>query len=99
MYARGAVSPLTEYFMWPRRDAWEELRVALESKPWITERDKILLLNRLTEVINFWQEPAAAAAEGGAEGAAEGEAAAKPDVDEARRAFPDCVFAGAVAYA
>lgn len=56
IYARGAQSPLTEFFVWPRRDAWDELRVALEAKPWITDRDRIVLLNRLTEVINFWQE-------------------------------------------
>lgn len=93
VYARGAQSPLTEYFVWPRRDAWDELRVALEAKPWITDRDRIILLNRLTEVINFWQESVA-----GAEGdePAEGEAA-RPTIDEARGMFPDCSFTGAVA--
>ncbi|GBF91719.1 30S ribosomal protein [Raphidocelis subcapitata] len=88
VYARGAQSPLTEYFVWPRRDAWDELRVALEAKPWITDRDRIVLLNRLTEVINLWQ----SSEEGG-------EAAARPTLDEARTAFPDCSFTGAVAAA
>jgi len=49
-------SPVTEYFFWPRKDAWEELKEALESRPWIQERDKILLLNKTTEIINFWQD-------------------------------------------
>jgi len=47
VYARGNSSPLTEYFVWPRKDAWEELKLALEARPWISDKDKILLLNRL----------------------------------------------------
>jgi hypothetical protein len=95
VYARGAQSPLTEYYVWPRRDAWDELRVALESKPWITDRDRIVLLNRLTEVINYWQDAAGGGA-GPAEGAAE---QARPTLDDARSMFPDCSFAGALAMA
>jgi 30S ribosomal protein 3 len=90
VYARGAQSPLTEYFVWPRRDAWDELRVALEAKPWITDRDRIVLLNRLTEVINFWQDTVAAEGENA-------DAAPRPTIDEARGMFPDCSFTGAVA--
>lgn len=78
VYARGQKSPLTEFFVWPLKDAWEELKVALESRPWVTERDRVILLNRLTEVINFWQEP-------GDE---------KPTIDDARNRFPDCSFSG-----
>lgn len=56
VFARGGVAPLTEYFFWPRRDAWEELRVAVEARPWVSEAEKVDLLNRLTKVINMWQD-------------------------------------------
>lgn len=90
VYARGNTSPLTEYFVWPRKDAWEDLKMALEGRPWISDRDKVLLLNRLTEVINFWMGTQEERAEDGTVLVA----AVKPSIEEARATFPDCDFAG-----
>jgi 30S ribosomal protein 3 len=56
VFASGNRAPVTEFYFWPRKDAWEELKAALEAAAWIGEREKVLLLNRCTEVINFWQD-------------------------------------------
>lgn len=49
-------SPLTSYFFWPRHDAWSQIKTELDSKPWISNNDKIALLNNITSIINYWQE-------------------------------------------
>ncbi|CDP00598.1 unnamed protein product [Coffea canephora] len=51
----GAV-PLSPYFFWPRKDAWEELRATLESKSWVSQKKMIILLNQATDIINLWQQ-------------------------------------------
>ncbi|XP_039010387.1 30S ribosomal protein 3, chloroplastic-like [Hibiscus syriacus] len=47
--------PLSPYYFWPRKDAWEELKVLLESKPWISHMQRIHLLNNATDIVNLWQ--------------------------------------------
>ncbi|KAL7110548.1 hypothetical protein ACP275_05G032700 [Erythranthe tilingii] len=48
--------PLSPYFFWPRKDAWEELKISLESKPWVSQKKMIILLNQATDIINLWQQ-------------------------------------------
>ncbi|KAK1439106.1 hypothetical protein QVD17_04921 [Tagetes erecta] len=50
--------PVSPYYFWPRKDAWEELKVMLESKPWISQKQVIILLNQATDIINLWQQGA-----------------------------------------
>ncbi|XWS36031.1 hypothetical protein CRYUN_Cryun20dG0047500 [Craigia yunnanensis] len=45
--------PLSSYYFWPRKDAWEELKVLLESRPWISHMQRIHLLIQATDIINL----------------------------------------------
>ena len=71
--------PLTEYFFWPQKDAWEEIKIFLESKSWISQTDSIFLLNQVTEIINFWQDK---------------NALDKKDLDKVKEKFKNCKFVG-----
>ncbi|KAK6913495.1 Ribosomal protein PSRP-3/Ycf65 [Dillenia turbinata] len=53
---RHGTIPLSPYYFWPRKDAWEELKVMLESRPWISQKQMIILLNQATDIINLWQQ-------------------------------------------
>lgn len=70
--------PLTEYFFWPQTDSWSSMKTFVENESgWISENESSLLLNRVTEVINFWQEK---------------ESSREKDIDKVQDKFPDCVF-------
>ena len=49
-------SPLSSYFFWPHHDVWTQMQTELESKPWISNNDRIDLLNLVTLLINYWQD-------------------------------------------
>lgn len=76
----GKTLPLTEYFFWPRNDAWEDIRLELLTRSWVSKNESILILNQITEVINFWQE--------------QNEVTRKKDFLLAREKFPSCIFLG-----
>lgn len=76
----GKTIPLTEYFFWPRNDAWEDMRLELLNRPWISKNESILVLNQITEVINFWQEQT--------------ETNRKKDFSIVKDKFPNSVFLG-----
>nr|ALP86101.1 putative ribosomal protein 3 [Phacus orbicularis] len=76
----GKIIPVTEYFFWPRNDAWEDMRLELLTRSWVSKNESILILNQITEVINFWQE--------------QSEVTRKEDFIFVREKFPFCVFLG-----
>ena len=47
---------ITPYYFWPRTDAWGQLKTDLSSKLWINEQEKIIVLNRVSDLMNYWQE-------------------------------------------
>ena len=46
---------LTAYYFWPKTDAWEQLKAEINSKRWIEEQERILLLKNISELMNHWQ--------------------------------------------
>ncbi|KAL8484787.1 hypothetical protein ACS0TY_027184 [Phlomoides rotata] len=47
---RGII-PVSLYYFWPKKDAWEELKVTLETKHWISYKHMVTLLNHASEII------------------------------------------------
>jgi 30S ribosomal protein 3 len=54
VFSKDSRAPVTEYFFWPRNDAWDDCKAGIEKKPWISEKEKVELLNALTDIINAW---------------------------------------------
>ena len=47
--------PLTSYKIWPRNNSWEQLKIKLDSKPWLDSNERIRLLNKVTEISQAWE--------------------------------------------
>lgn len=48
--------PLTNYYFWPKTQAWEQLKIELISnKTWLKEPDQSKTLNLASEIINYWR--------------------------------------------
>jgi 30S ribosomal protein 3 len=47
--------PITFYYFWPRTEAWEQLKLELDCKPWINEIEKIKVLNTISQIISLWK--------------------------------------------
>jgi 30S ribosomal protein 3 len=74
-------SPITEYFFWPRKNAWEELKMEIDSKPWISQYESNTLLNKATEVIVHWQKE-------------KENKTGRKSIQKIREQFPECIFFG-----
>lgn len=48
--------PVTSFFFWPRVDGWKRLNHQLNLKPWLTEYEKITILNGYSEILYFWKD-------------------------------------------
>lgn len=46
--------PLTTFYFWPKEDGWQLLKIELDSKPWILENSKIIILNGYARLIDYW---------------------------------------------
>ena len=49
------VIALTNYYFWPKTDAWKLIQLEIGSKNWLNKNEKILILNELTEILNSWK--------------------------------------------
>jgi len=45
---------LTPYYFWPKTEAWEQLKLELDSKLWLTEEEKIDILQVTGKVMQYW---------------------------------------------
>ena len=46
--------PLTPYYFWPKTEAWELLRLDLNSKGWLSQEEKFKILQITGDVMEYW---------------------------------------------
>nr|YP_009455881.1 putative plastid-specific 30S ribosomal protein [Dictyopteris divaricata]YP_010205386.1 putative plastid-specific 30S ribosomal protein [Grateloupia livida]AQZ25097.1 putative plastid-specific 30S ribosomal protein [Dictyopteris divaricata]UAV85955.1 putative plastid-specific 30S ribosomal protein [Grateloupia livida] len=47
-------SPVTTYFFWPSENGWKLLKNELYNKPWVTDEERVELLNGYNKIIKYW---------------------------------------------
>ena len=45
---------LTPYYLWPKTEAWEQLKLKLDSKCWLAQEDKTAILKTTSDVMEYW---------------------------------------------
>ena len=45
---------LTPYYFWPRTEAWDQLKLELDSKNWLSQEEKVAILTTTSNVMNYW---------------------------------------------
>ena len=45
---------LTPYYFWPKTQAWEQLKLELDSKFWLKTDEKIRALKVVGDIMNYW---------------------------------------------
>jgi len=45
---------LTPYYFWPKSEAWEQLKLELDSKLWLAEPEKLKILKATGNVMKYW---------------------------------------------
>ena len=45
---------LTPYYFWPKTEAWEQLKLELDSKSWLTQNEKLNILKITSNVMEYW---------------------------------------------
>ena len=45
---------LAPYYFWPKTKAWEQLKLKLDSKIWLSQTEKLRILKTTSDVMNYW---------------------------------------------
>jgi len=45
---------LTPYYFWPRTEAWEQLKLELDTKLWLTSEEKLSILKTTSDIMKYW---------------------------------------------
>nr|YP_010444017.1 Ycf65 [Chattonella marina]UTE94904.1 Ycf65 [Chattonella marina] len=49
-------TPITSFYFWPRVNGWQLLKHELELKPWLSEKERVKILDGYTKIICAWKD-------------------------------------------